>query len=226
MGIIDHLVRIATPAARVVHRRRARRIEQAIPKVPLQQRHIDGCELLLDRSVLLEKLSCGAVCAEIGVDEGGFTSNILSVTRPRHLHLIDMWATSDYNESKFEAVRRKFAAEQAAGAVTIHRRSSLDAVGEFSDGYFDWVYIDTTHAYALTADELRAFAPKVKPGGLIAGHDYTMGNWSIALRFGVIEAVHEFCVEHDWALKYLTVDPIENQSFAIRRIADGPARTD
>lgn len=218
MGVVDQLVRVAIPAARAVHRRRALRVEEAIPKVALQQKHIAGCELLLDRSVLLERLTRGSVCAEIGVDEGRFTSSILSVTRPKRLHLVDMWATQDYNESKFELVRGKFAAEQASGTVSIHRKSSLDAAVEFQDGYFDWVYIDTTHAYALTAQELRAFAPKVKPGGLIAGHDYTMGNWAIALRYGVIEAVHEFCVEQDWELKYLTVEPIENQSFAIRKL--------
>lgn len=218
MGVVDQLVRLATPAARAVHRRRALRVEGAIPKVALQQKHVAGCELLLDRSVLLEKLASRAVCAEIGVDEGKFTSAILSATRPKRLHLIDMWATHDYNEAKFESVRSKFSAEQASGTVSIHRKSSLDAAVEFQDGYFDWVYIDTTHAYALTAQELRAFAPKLKPGGLIAGHDYTMGNWPIALRYGVIEAVHEFCVEQDWELKYLTVEPIENQSFAIRKL--------
>ena len=70
-----------------------------------------------------------------------------------------------------------------------------------------------------TAAELRAYAPKLKPGGIMAGHDYSMGNWVKGLRYGVIEAVHEFCVEHDWELRYLTVQRLERPSFAISRLS-------
>jgi len=45
-----------------------------------------------------------------------------------------------------------------------------------------------------------------------------MGNWVSSIRYGVIEAVHEFVVERAWDLVYLTVEPTERQSFAIRRI--------
>ncbi|MEX0773138.1 MAG: class I SAM-dependent methyltransferase, partial [Balneolales bacterium] len=83
--------------------------------------------------------------------------------------------------------------------------------------YFDWIYIDTDHSYETTRDELRLYASKVKQGGIIAGHDYVKGNWITTYRYGVIEAVHEFCVNNDWELIYLTAEPIENQSFAIRR---------
>ena len=38
---------------------------------------------------------------------------------------------------------------------------------------------------------------------------------------GVIEAVHEFCVEHDWELRYLTVQRLERPSFAISRLPRG-----
>ena len=74
-----------------------------------------------------------------------------------------------------------------------------------------------TPAAGLTAAELRAYAPKLKPGGIMAGHDYSMGNWVKGFRYGVIEAVHEFCVEHDWELRYLTVQRLERPSFAISR---------
>ena len=66
--------------------------------------------------------------------------------------------------------------------------------------------------------ELRAYAPKLRPGGIMAGHDYSMGNWVKGFRYGVIEAVHEFCVEHDWELRYLTVQRLERPSFAISHL--------
>ena len=75
----------------------------------------------------------------------------------------------------------------------------------------------TFHAQIWPA-ELLAYAPKLKPGGIMAGHDYSMGNWVKGFRYGVIEAVHEFCVEHDWELRYLTVQRLERPSFAISRL--------
>jgi hypothetical protein len=65
---------------------------------------------------------------------------------------------------------------------------------------------------------LREIAPKSNPVGSLSGHDYVMGNWLKVLRYGVIEAVREFCVERDWDLVVLTSESIENQSFSLRRI--------
>lgn len=130
-----------------------------------------------------------------------------------------MWGTRRYSQRKLDGVTKRFEHRITDGSIEVHRKSSLDAASIFDDGLFDWVYIDTTHAYALTSAELRAYASKVKPGGYIAGHDYAMGNWSKVLRYGVIEAVHEFCVERDWEIVYLTAETIENPSFALRRIA-------
>ncbi|MFC7671595.1 class I SAM-dependent methyltransferase [Mycolicibacterium sp. GCM10028919] len=196
----------------------APRIDRAIPRVALRQENIDRCQLLLNRRALLDELPIGGTCAEIGVDQGDFTQEILDHCHPAELHLVDMWGTRRYSQKKFDRVTERFAGQISGGSVVVHRQSSLDAASMFDDGAFDWVYIDTTHAYELTAAELRAYAPKVKPGGFIAGHDYVMGNWSKVLRYGVVEAVHEFCVEFDWEIVFATADPIENQSFAIRRI--------
>jgi len=88
----------------------------------------------------------------------------------------------------------------------------------FPDAYFDWIYIDTDHSYPTTRDELAVYESKMKPGGIIAGHDYVMGNWRGSLKFGVIEAVHEFCIARNWELLYVTTEQTTNASFAIRKI--------
>jgi hypothetical protein len=107
----------------------------------------------------------------------------------------------------------------------MHRKLSTDAAGDFQDDYFDWIYIDTDHSHKTTLEELLKYASKVKKDGIIAGHDYSMGNWVRSYRYGVIEAVHEFCVVYGWELVYLTLEPIEKQSFAIRRIQQGSGAT-
>jgi hypothetical protein len=192
--------------------------EGQIRKVPLTQKHVQNCELLLNRSVMLGKFKNGGVVAEIGVDKGDFSEQILKLTEPSRLHLIDVWDSGRYHTGLFEKVTNQFKELIEEERVQIHRKLSTDAVEDFQDGYFDWIYIDTDHSYELTREELLRYAPKVKADGIIAGHDYSMGNWIGAYRYGVIEAVHEFCVEHDWELVYLTAEPIEMPSFAITRI--------
>ena len=198
--------------------------EKQMPKVPLARKHMKNCELLLDRLEMLSKLKKGGKVAEIGVARGEFSELILKITEPDLLHLVDVWNSKTYHAGLFRKVADKFKNLIDEGRIQILRKLSTDAAEDFDDNYFDWIYIDTDHSYATTRGELVKYAPKVKHDGIIAGHDYTMGIWSSLNRYGVIEAVHEFCVKYEWELVYLTVEPTENQSFAIRRIKrDSPS---
>lgn len=192
--------------------------ESEIPKIPLQKKHVDNCNLLLNREELLKLMKKNGVVAEIGVDEGKFSKRINDVTRPKKLHLIDIWGTDRFHDGKFRAVESFFKEDIMTDRVNIHKKLSTEASKDFKDNYFDWIYIDTDHSYQTTKAELQLYAPKVKKDGIISGHDYRMGNWITTYRYGVIEAVHEFCVYHDWELIYLTAEPTESQSFAIRKI--------
>ena len=192
--------------------------EEQMPSIPLGREHMQNCKLLLNRSEMLSELKKGGKVAEIGVAQGDFSELILKITKPDSLHLIDVWSSRTYGTSLFKEVITKFKGEIDKGRIQIHKKLSTDAAGDFEDDYFDWIYIDTTHSYDTTWEELVRYASKVKRDGIIAGHDYTMGIWSSLNRYGVIEAVHEFCVKYRWELVYLTVEPTENQSFAIRRI--------
>jgi hypothetical protein len=192
--------------------------EIQILKVPLADMHMRNCELLLNRSIMLSKLKKGGLVAEIGVDRGEFSEQIIEISRPLLLCLIDLWDSERYHAGLLETVTDKFAESIENGRVEIHRKCSTDAADDFHDDYFDWIYIDTDHSYETTKEELHKYAPKIRRDGVIAGHDYSQGNWVSSFRYGVIEAVHEFCVKDGWELIYLTLEPTENQSFAIRRI--------
>lgn len=45
-----------------------------------------------------------------------------------------------------------------------------------------------------------------------------MGNWVKSYKYGVIEAVAEFCVKDDWTIAYLTANYHESNSFALTRL--------
>ena len=204
-------------------RHKRERIEEQIPKVPLSEKHVRNCTILLDRATMLTKLMKGGTVAELGVYMGAFTECIIETTEPALLHLIDAWGSDRYHSGLFEEVMDRFADAIDSGRIKMHRKLSVDAAQDFPDDYFDWVYVDTSHSYETTKEELLAYAPKVKSDGIIAGHDYSMGNWVRGCRYGVIEAVHEFCVEHGWELVYLTAEVTENRSFALRRIRHSSA---
>lgn len=195
-------------------------IEKTIPKVELSQRHIKNLKVILTREDLLELLPKHGIVAELGVDNGSFSEKILSTTSPQKLHLIDLWGNKRYHDGLIKVVQDKMKTAINNGQVEINRGYSTAVVNDFSAHYFDWIYIDTDHTYQTTATELEKYASKMKPLGIIAGHDFVLGNWPGGIRYGVMEAVYEFCQKENWELIYITMEIKGKASFAIRKIID------
>lgn len=63
------------------------------------------------------------------------------------------------------------------------RMLSVDAAARFNDRTVSFVMIDGDHSYDAVRDDIRAWLPKLRPGGIIAGDDY---GWP-----GVMQAVRE-----------------------------------
>lgn len=57
-------------------------------------------------------------------------------------------------------------------AVKIIRADSMDAVKTYADESLDFVFIDGSHDYDSVCKDIDAWLPKVKPYGILAGHDY------------------------------------------------------
>ena len=202
----------------VKNEKEKRRIEHDnIPRISLERKHFTNLKYLLDRYELLTLMPKSAVCAEIGVANGNYSRDILYITEPKKFHLIDAWISNRYNENLMENVMSVFSLQIQEGTVQINRGLSTEVLERFENEYFDWVYLDTDHRYALTKAELLLCNEKVKRGGIISGHDFCMGNWVNGYKYGVIEAVDEFCVTNNWEIIYITSE-IENPSFALRRL--------
>jgi hypothetical protein len=68
----------------------------------------------------------------------------------------------------------------------VHECDSLVAASRYEDKSIDFLFLDAAHDYANISRDITAWLPKVKPGGIISGHDYKA--WR---DFGVIDAVTE-----------------------------------
>ena len=64
------------------------------------------------------------------------------------------------------------------------RMSSIEAASKFENDFFDFVFIDASHEYEDIKNDIDTWYPKVRYGGILAGHDY---GW-----FYVKKAVDEF----------------------------------
>jgi predicted O-methyltransferase YrrM len=183
----------------------------------LQAQHVAAARVIPTREALLDELPKGGIVAEIGVAGGDFSSEILSRCFVERLHLVDSWMSERYAH-ELEVVQNRFAREISAGMVEVNRGLSEEVLASFPDSYFDWVYIDSDHGYATTIAELSICSRKVKPGGMIAGHDFCVGNVRKRLPYGVVQAVNDFCVANDWGFTYLTVESHGHFSFCLRAL--------
>ncbi len=187
------------------------------------------------RDLLLDCMPKASVVAEIGVAEGDFSQEILNRVLPKKLHLVDPWLhqdAADYAEdpnnveqasadARSEAVRHKFSGLIDGDFVEIHRAFSHEAVEQFPDGYFDWVYVDAMHTYQACLKDLKLYDPKVKADGFICGHDYANHADAVHMQFGVVEAVNEFVAKNGYEFMLLTYEPFP--TYVIAKNRDGAA---
>jgi hypothetical protein len=80
--------------------------------------------------------------------------------------------------------------------ITPVRMTSLEAAGTYADNSLDFVFIDAQHDYDSVHADILAWWPKVKIGGVIAGHDYNTGPDENGVDYGVGKAVRELLPDH------------------------------
>ncbi|MBF0269218.1 MAG: class I SAM-dependent methyltransferase [Alphaproteobacteria bacterium] len=181
----------------------------------------------ISRETLLGLLDKGKRFAEVGVAEGVFSQETLNRCQPENLLLVDPWICQegdDYaydinnvdaarQEARFEAVCKKFEGRN----VEILRMSSLDAAALVADVSLDYIYIDANHSFEAVTEDINAWWPKLKPDGVLMGHDYANHFAAMQAGFGVVEAVNNFVLESGCAFIGITHETYPYPTFILAK---------
>lgn len=151
--------------------------------------------LLLDMTrekipVLFAKagFKCGA---EIGVYQGKFSKLMFKTIPGLKMKCVDLWE-EHYDDAKkrlsgYDAELIKMCSEKASETV--------------ANGSLDFVYIDAGHDFDNVAIDIIKWAPKVRVGGIVSGHDYHHN-----YQYGVMEAVDSYTKCHNIKQWFVTRD--------------------
>lgn len=129
-------------------------------------------------SALLRSLAAGRECAvEVGVYEGVTSAAMAGALSPTGtLYLVDPYTLGARLERwlglSFTSHVARRSVRPWRQRVRFVRATSLEA-SRFLDLHrpADLVFVDADHSYEAVRDDLRAWAPKLAPGGVLAFHD-------------------------------------------------------
>jgi Methyltransferase domain len=142
--------------------------------------------------------------AEIGVMKGNYSAHILREWRGRELISVDPWLEHPENADHARRVLGAF-----GDRSRIMQTTSVEAAAQVPDAGLDFAYIDALHDYDSVKADLEAWFPKVRPGGILAGHDYPMP--------GVRAAVDEFFAARSLAVHAMGEEPTKSRGGRVRQ---------
>lgn len=135
---------------------------------------------------LLNKIEA-KVAVEVGVFKAQFSKHLLENWQGQ-LWMVDPWRAFEEGEGYVDASNHKEhqtayleAMQNIEGYESrafMLRGLSSDMASRFEDNSLDFVYIDGNHAYDWVKEDIELWWPKIKEGGVLAGHDYLNLDWN------------------------------------------------
>jgi Methyltransferase domain len=134
---------------------------------------------------LLNEMGLVGIGVEVGVQKGVYAKFLLDNWKGEKLYLVDAWRQFKSNEVSVDNPDRNVQLNNFAETfmntyfhydkAVIIKDLSVSASHIFPDGFFDFIYVDAAHDEINVMKDLEAWYPKVKNGGIFAGHDYFNG---------------------------------------------------
>lgn len=143
-------------------------------------------------AALLNDMGC-VRGVEIGVEQGLYSDVLCRAIPGLDLYCVDPYkAYGGYRDHVSQPKLDRFFEVAQARLATYHvtfiRNFSMAAVHDFDDASMDFVYIDGNHSIQHCINDIAEWSKKVKPGGIIAGHDYA--RYRLPNQIQVVQAVN------------------------------------
>lgn len=141
---------------------------------------------------------------EVGTDRGGYAKDICERMPGVELFTIDPWLPYNEGQEVKDVEKMKEIQQEARDVLspfpncTIIHDTSINTVKTFKPNSLDFVFIDGNHEYDYVLQDIIEWSNIVKPGGIIAGHDYKEDKDK---KYGVMEAVELY-------VKMNKIDPL------------------
>lgn len=126
------------------------------------------------------------VGVELGVMTGSLSKQILERWPScKEFWMVDVWAHQEnYKDSANVDEARQDQnyqetienTKQWKDKIHICRNYTSVCVKDMADGYFDFIYVDARHDFKGVYEDLQSWWPKLRVGGIFAGHDYVVQN--------------------------------------------------
>ena len=157
-------------------------------------------EHVLARHVLDKGWTKGA---ELGLWRGRTFLHLLETCPHLTMIGVDAWKKRPKNEGdgqetyetwdmeKFESDVRE-SAEKYGNRAIIKKMETLEAANEVEDGLLDFVFIDADHSYEGVKNDIEAWLPKIRKGGILFGHDI---DWPTVKK--AVEEKFDYTIEED-----------------------------
>lgn len=152
---------------------------------------------------IVESVPHDGKIVEVGCWKGASTIFLALGAREKNISVfaVDTWLGSDEHKNTEEVKDKKLFSifienmKPVIDDISILRTSSVSASRIFDDNSLDAVFIDADHRYEMVSADIMAWMPKVKTGGILAGHDFCE-HWASVKR-AVNELVPKFEVIKD-----------------------------
>ena len=154
-----------------------------------------------DLAILMGELGCFTNGAEIGVQRGKHAEKLHQRIPGLNLIGVDPWEKySNWSQEKMDQ-RYQMTLDRLKPYpnIKIIRKTSMEAVRDVVDGSLDFVFIDGFHDFDWVMSDLIFWSTKVRPGGIVSGHDYYQ-----FFRGGVVTAVNAYVKGHNITDWYVT----------------------
>ncbi len=141
---------------------------------------VEGMNGSADLSKLFAELNFNKG-VEVGTDQGLYAEVLCQDNPNLELFCVDPWISDVYekgasgvveDDNYFNDRYNETVERLKPYNAKLIRKTSMDALADFEDNSLDFVYIDANHDFLNFTMDLHYWMKKVRPGGIISGHDY------------------------------------------------------